>query len=321
MSDRVIATVDLAAIRHNLQQVRRFAPGSKVMAAVKADAYGHGAVPVARTLEAAGVDALAVACIEEALELREAHVRAPIALLEGILSAEEATLAAYERLQIVLNDFWQIELLESMPASASLQVWFKLDSGMHRLGFPLSAVPKLQAVLERNRGWQFCGWITHLACADEPDSPMTLEQIGAFDEALAPHWRPLDRQFRRPAGLAAGATRMGEARPGAIWRQPAAGQSRTAAWPEAGADPDQPPDRAPRICRRQQHRLWQRLCLRAGDARRCCGSGLCGRDPSQPRQRRAGADCGGQSRGARGPRIDGHDHARSATGAGRRCRR
>jgi alanine racemase len=201
MSDRVVATVDLAAIRHNLQQVRRFAPGSRVMAAVKADAYGHGAVPVARTLEAAGVDALAVACIEEALELREAHVRAPIALLEGILSAEEATLAAYERLQIVLNDFWQIELLESMPASASLQVWFKLDSGMHRLGFPLSAVPRLQAVLERNRGWRFCGWITHLACADEPDNPMTLEQIAAFDAALA--GRPGARSIANSAGLLA----------------------------------------------------------------------------------------------------------------------
>ncbi|MDB5968934.1 MAG: alr [Hydrocarboniphaga sp.] len=198
MSDRVIATVDLAAIRHNLQQVRRFAPGSRVMAAVKADAYGHGAVPVARTLEAAGVDALAVACIEEALELREAHVRAPIALLEGVLSAEEATLAAYERLQIVLNDFWQIDLLESMPPSASLQIWFKLDSGMHRLGFPLSAVPRLQAVLERNRGWRFCGWMTHLACADEPDSPMTLNQIGAFDAAL------VDRSGARSIGNSAG---------------------------------------------------------------------------------------------------------------------
>lgn len=201
MSDRVIATVDLAAIRHNLRQIRRFAPASKVMAAVKADAYGHGAVPVARTLEAAGVDALAVACIEEALELREAHVRAPIALLEGVLSAEEATLAAYERLEIVLNDFWQIDLLESMPASASLQVWFKLDSGMHRLGFPLSAVPRLRAVLERNRGWRFCGWMTHLACADEPDNPMTREQIAAFDAALG--GQPGARSVANSAGLLA----------------------------------------------------------------------------------------------------------------------
>lgn len=199
MSDRVTATVDLAAIRHNLRQVRRRAPGARVMAAVKADAYGHGAVPVARTLEAAGVDALAVACIEEALTLREAHIRTPITLLEGILSAEEANLAAYERLQIVLNDFWQVQLLESMPASASLQVWFKLDSGMHRLGFPLSAVPRLSAVLERNPGWQFCGWMTHLACADEMDNPMTQRQIEDFDAALL--GLPGARSIANSAGL------------------------------------------------------------------------------------------------------------------------
>ncbi|WP_341918897.1 alanine racemase [Hydrocarboniphaga effusa] len=185
MNQRAVATVNLAAIRHNLAQVRRYAPNSRVMGAVKADAYGHGAVPVARTLEAAGIDALAVACMQEAQQLREAHIRAPIALLEGILSAEEATLAAYEGLQIVVNDFWQIELLERMPQGATLQVWFKLDSGMHRLGFPLSAVPKLRQVLQRNRSWRFCGWMTHLARADEPEVSATVEQIEAFDITLA----------------------------------------------------------------------------------------------------------------------------------------
>lgn len=185
MIPRVTATVDLGAVAHNLAQVRRFAPHSRVMAAVKADAYGHGAVPVARALEAAGVEALAVACMEEAQQLREAHVHAPIALLEGVISAEEARLAAYEGLQIVVHDFWQIELLEAQPPGAALQVWFKLDSGMHRLGFPLDAVPRLRAVLARHPGWSFHGWMTHLACADEPDQPMTLRQIEAFDAALA----------------------------------------------------------------------------------------------------------------------------------------
>lgn len=213
MSWRAVATVDLAAIRHNLAQVRRYAPRSRVMAAVKADAYGHGAVPVARTLDAAGVDALAVACMQEALQLREAHVRTPIALLEGVLSAEEAALAAYERLQIVVNDFWQIELLEQMPPEASLQVWFKLDSGMHRLGFPLSDVPRLRAVLERHRGWRFCGWMTHLARADETDQPMTLDQISAFDAALG--GVPGERSIGNSAGLLAWAqARRDWVRPG-----------------------------------------------------------------------------------------------------------
>lgn len=198
---RVTAAVDLSAVRHNLQQIRRFCPRSRVMAAVKADAYGHGAIAVARTLESAGIDALAVACMEEAQELREAHVQAPIALLEGVISAEEAALAAYERLQIVVHDFWQIELLEAMPDSSSLSVWFKLDSGMHRLGFPLSDVPRLRQVLARHSNWRFLGWITHLARADELDNDMTSEQIAAFDQALA--GVPGARSIANSAGLIA----------------------------------------------------------------------------------------------------------------------
>lgn len=184
MIPRVTATIDLAALRHNLAVVRRLAPQSRVMAAVKADAYGHGAVPVARALETAGVDALAVACLEEAMQLRQARIQAPIALLEGVISGEEAAQAVYEQLQIVVHDHWQIALLERLPASARLSVWFKLDSGMHRLGFPLADVPKLVEILRRHPGWTFEGWITHLACADEPDNPFTLTQIGRFEAAL-----------------------------------------------------------------------------------------------------------------------------------------
>ena len=145
MIPRVTATIDLSAIQHNLAQVRRLAPNSRVMAAVKADGYGHGAVPVSRALEEAGVDTLAVACMEEAQVLLEAHVKAPIALLEGVISSDEAALAAYENLQVVVHDFWQIELLEAMPAASNIALWFKLDTGMHRLGFPLDAVPRLCA--------------------------------------------------------------------------------------------------------------------------------------------------------------------------------
>lgn len=201
MIPRVTATVDLHAIRHNLACVRRWAPGSRVMAAVKADAYGHGAVPVARALEGAGVDMLAVACIEEAQVLREAHVRAPIALLEGVISADEAALAAYEGLHVVVHDFWQVDLLEAMPAESNVALWFKLDSGMHRLGFPLDAVPRLREVLRRHPAWRFQGWITHLARADETDVDTTPAQIAAFDAALRDV--PGARSIANSAGLIA----------------------------------------------------------------------------------------------------------------------
>ncbi|MDD3762077.1 MAG: alanine racemase [Nevskiales bacterium] len=184
MIPRVTATIDLSAIRSNLATLRRLAPRSRIMAAVKAGAYGHGAVPVARALAGAGIDALAVACLEEAMQLRQAHVQAPIALLEGVISSEEAALAVYERLQIVVHDHWQIELLERLPGSARLSLWFKIDTGMHRLGFPVADVPRLVEVLRRHPGWSFAGWMTHLACADEPDNPFTREQIERFGRAL-----------------------------------------------------------------------------------------------------------------------------------------
>ena len=184
MIPRVTATIDLAAIQHNLQQVRRYAPGTRVMAAIKADAYGHGAVPVARALEAVQVDAFAVACMEEALKLRQAHILTPIVLLEGIISSEEAALAVYERLQVVVHDFWQLELLEALPESSEISLWFKLDTGMHRLGFPMSEVPRLAEMLRSRPRWRFMGWMTHLACADEPQNPATKEQIERFDGVL-----------------------------------------------------------------------------------------------------------------------------------------
>jgi alanine racemase len=183
MIPRVIATIDLAAIRHNLREVRRHAPQSRVMAAIKADAYGHGAVPVARALQEEA-DGFAVACLEEALVLRDAHIRAPLVLLEGILSMEEAKLSLRHTLEVVIHDRWQLEMLEALPQGARVSLWIKLDSGMHRLGFPLRDVPGLWRSVQARPEWDFRGWITHLACADEPDNPATREQIAAYGQAI-----------------------------------------------------------------------------------------------------------------------------------------
>lgn len=199
MIPRVTATIDLAAIQHNLRQVRRYAPGSKVMAAIKADAYGHGMVPVARALEAAQVDAFAVACMEEAIKLRQARIVTPIAVLEGIISSEEAALAVYEQLQVVVHDHWQLDLLQQLPESSEVSLWFKLDTGMHRLGFPLSEIPRLMALLKRRPRWNFMGWITHLACADEPDNPLTRQQVARFNDAL--QGLPGERSIANSAGI------------------------------------------------------------------------------------------------------------------------
>ncbi len=197
MTPRVIATVDLSAVRHNLEVVRQFAPRSKVMAAIKADAYGHGAIAVARAVPA---DAFAVACLEEALVLREGGVDRPVVLLEGILSGAEAEEAADEKLQVVVHDHWQLLLLDAL-GSQPVSVWIKLDSGMHRLGFPLSEAPALYRFLQARPHWEFCGWMTHLACADETASPFTRGQVDAFVAALKD--LPGERSIANSAGLIA----------------------------------------------------------------------------------------------------------------------
>ena len=201
MIPRVTATIDLAAIQHNLHQVRRYAPSSRVMAAIKADAYGHGMVPVARALEQTQVDAFAVACMEEAIKLRQARIVTPIAVLEGIISSEEAALAVYEQLQVVVHDYWQLDLLQQLPESSEVSLWFKLDSGMHRLGFPLSEISRLHGILKRRPRWHFMGWITHLACADEPDNAMTHQQVTRFNDAL--QGLPGARSIANSAGILA----------------------------------------------------------------------------------------------------------------------
>jgi alanine racemase len=197
---RVTASIDLAALKHNLMRVREHASHSRVMAAVKADGYGHGAVPVARALMEAGVDALAVACLDEAATLRAANIAAPIVLLEGVLSEDEAREAARLHLQIVVHDPHQLELLENLQ-DATLSLWFKIDTGMHRLGFAPTAVPILSEALSRRPAWNFCGWMTHLACAEETGSRMSARQIALFDEVLGD--RPGPRSIANSAGLLA----------------------------------------------------------------------------------------------------------------------
>lgn len=201
MLARVTATVDLSALRDNLATVRRYAPSAKIMAAVKANGYGHGAVQVARALGAAGVDALAVACLEEGVRLRDAGIDAPVALLEGVLSAEELREAVRLGLQPVVHDDFQLALLQALPVATPVLPWFKLDSGMHRLGFPPGAVNKLAAALAQRPAWALQGWMTHLACADELENPMTRRQIAAYDAALSA--QPGPRSIANSAGLIA----------------------------------------------------------------------------------------------------------------------
>ena len=177
------ALIDLGALRHNYRLARRLG-GGRALAVVKADAYGHGAAACARALEGEA-DGFAVAAIEEALELREAGITAPVLLLEGFFEAAELELIDRHRLWTVVQAPWQVEAIERFRPSAPLRAWVKLDSGMHRLGLSpdgfadawkrLRAMPHVDGLVA----------MTHFARADELECGRTAEQAAVFERVVA----------------------------------------------------------------------------------------------------------------------------------------
>jgi alanine racemase len=182
MTRPACAHIDCGALQHNLARVREAAPVSRIIAVIKANAYGHGLVPVAQALDAA--DAFAVVGLEEAINLREAGCEQRIVLLEGLFTAEDIALACGFRLDLVIHDDHQITLLERGRLTRPVDVWLKIDSGMHRLGF---APARVEAALGRLEAIARIGavrFMTHFARADETDAPATAAQIETFQAAL-----------------------------------------------------------------------------------------------------------------------------------------
>ena len=176
--------IHLAALRHNLSRVRELAPGCRVMAVVKADAYGHGLVRVAGAL--ADADSFGVACLEEAEQLREAGVTRPLVLLEGPFAADELPRIAALGLEMAVHHEEQLRMLEQARLPVPIRVWLKLDSGMHRLGFAPDAV---------REAWQrlrACASVdpdivlmSHMANASDPASTLVRQQLACFDAVAA----------------------------------------------------------------------------------------------------------------------------------------
>ncbi len=174
-----VARIDLQALRDNLARIRELAPGIRVMAVVKADGYGHGLERVARALAAA--DAFGVAAIADGLRLRAAGHRNRIVVLSG--PDNPADLSEMHRLGLdaVIHHPQQLLWLREDQGSPPLRVWLKIDTGMHRLGFPpeqaQSAYRQLQAMSSVHPEIVVC---THFAAADEFHNPLTLQQINTF---------------------------------------------------------------------------------------------------------------------------------------------
>ena len=175
------ARLDLCALRHNVRVAHQLAPASRVMAVVKADAYGHGAVTIAGALHA-DVDALAVACIEEAVTLREAGIATPILLLEGVFEAQELPLVAQLNLWITIDNERQLRWLEEATLPTPIDCWIKVDTGMNRMGVKPHLAPAFyQRLLASNNAKDAIVTYTHFASADDMLSLQTQQQMAIFD--------------------------------------------------------------------------------------------------------------------------------------------
>ena len=196
MTRPVRAQIDLSALTFNLSQARRAAPDSRVMAVIKADGYGHGMLAVAGALEAA--DSFAVASLEEGLLLREAGVEKPVLLLEGVFSSDELEAAIQRNFELVMHQAAQMDWLQALdrapaagtPGQAGLTIWLKVNTGMNRLGFSpdkaLAAWDRLAAMPQVTAR----RWMSHFACADEPEHVANAEQERIFRELCAQREAP-----------------------------------------------------------------------------------------------------------------------------------
>lgn len=180
MSRPAKVVINLSALRHNFSRIRTLAPDSRVMAIVKADAYGHGLVRIAQSLEQA--DAFGVACLDEARELRQAKIQQRIILLEGPYSGEELTKISQLGLDMVVHDLSQLEMLEQNQLNKPVCIWLKLDTGMHRLGFSPDLASQALARLEQSAGVKEIRLMTHLASANNREDPMTRKQLQCFSQ-------------------------------------------------------------------------------------------------------------------------------------------
>ncbi|OIR19883.1 alanine racemase, catabolic [mine drainage metagenome] len=189
MSRPIQARIDLSALQNNLRVVRRTASG-RIMAVIKANAYGHGLLRAAAAL--AEAEGFAMLDVRDAVALREAGFRQTLLLLEGFFRADELPLLAEYELASVIHSPQQLAMLDAFPRRNALQVWLKVNTGMNRLGFTPEQVPAAMEKLKRHSAVREIVLMTHFAHADEPEG--IAEQLERF--------RGVTDAYRMPRSLA-----------------------------------------------------------------------------------------------------------------------
>jgi len=200
MSRPTFLTIDLHALKNNLERVRAIAPQSKIIAMVKANAYGHGIVRAAKAL--ADADAFGVASLDEGLILREAGITQPIFLMEGLFNKEELTLADKNNFTLIVHHLPHVEMLEQASVSKPLSIWLKINTGMHRLGIMPEQLGEVYKRLQSVSAVQKpIGLMTHFAEADMLESKATQKQIELFNQLTSTLKGP--RSLSNSAGILA----------------------------------------------------------------------------------------------------------------------
>ncbi|NBX65512.1 MAG: alanine racemase [Proteobacteria bacterium] len=199
MARHTSCTLSSANLLHNLEAMRRAAKGKRIMAMVKANAYGHGLRSVAQRLDGL-VDSLGVASIDEAMALREAGIKGTITLIEGVFTPDELAVAATQGFQVVFHSAKQVEWLVAAILPKPLFAWLKVYTGMGRLGFPADiAGAAMDALSGSSNIIQPVGIMSHFACADEPEHPLNAQQIETFKLLFQGHAGP--RSLCNSAGI------------------------------------------------------------------------------------------------------------------------
>lgn len=196
MPRNTVARIDTSALRHNYRLACRLASPARAMAVIKADGYGHGIREVARAL-ASDAPKFAVACLEEALAIRDAGVDHPVVLLQGLHSAEDVAICVSEGFEVVVHSDYQMDWLERAPEAP--QLWVKVNTGMNRLGFAPTTLADVMARLEASGAIErVTGFVTHFACADDASNHFTDQQTRIFSEAVV-DWPSLEKSAANSA--------------------------------------------------------------------------------------------------------------------------
>lgn len=203
MNSTAITTIDLSAITHNLNLIHEMVPKQKILAMIKSNGYGHGLIHIAEALKEA--DALGVATIAEALQLRKAGINHDIVVMRGFITSEEIAFFLDDNHLIAgLHDYQQLLLLENNKSiqHKKLRIWLKVDTGMHRLGISpqdfQSVYTRLNALPFVVKPFVVC---SHLADADNADHTFTKKQLACFEKIT--QLIPNEKSILNSAGILA----------------------------------------------------------------------------------------------------------------------